>query len=213
MYKSKRYRQRHRVAKLYTCKKHWQLDKLLDSFSNIEDLVLDDSRENSYDIYLNNAIAKLKPFLPFMIRYYELRLLPKERDYRSGFETYDYVSNYSILSNLEYISDRWCAAFRLRWLINLIDKDYTYKGKELIYEYDKVISDNKYGCWKSDITKAPIGKFVIVSLTDRVGFYVAKKRKDGTFITKDVNTKCKVVLSNVKEWLFPRYKINSYYDR
>jgi hypothetical protein len=213
MHKSKRYKQRHRVVKKYTCKKHWQLDKLLDSFSNIEGLAIDNENPNSYSIYLNNAIAKLKPFLPFMIRYYEYKILPRERDYRSGFETYDYVSEYSILSNLEYISDRWQAAFRLRWLINLIDKDYTYKGKELTYDYDKVISDNKYGCWKSDITEAPIGKFVIVSLTDRVGFYVAKKRKDGTFVTKDVNTKCKVILSNVKEWLLPKHKMNSYYDR
>ncbi len=107
MHKSKRYRQRHRVVKKYTCKKHWQLDKLLDSFSNIEDLALDDPRENSYNIYVEYAISKLRPFLSFMIRYYEFVLLPKERDYRSGFETYDYVSNYSILSNLEYISDRW----------------------------------------------------------------------------------------------------------
>jgi hypothetical protein len=209
VYQSKRFRQRHRVRRKYICKKHWQLDTLLDSFSSLEDIA-DNSDD---DISVDYAITKLRPFLPFMIRLYELRLLPKEMDYRSGFETYGYSNNESILSNLEYISDRWQAAFRLRWLINLVDKDYTYKGKELIYDYDKVIPDSKYGCWKSDITKAPIGKFVIVSLNDRFGFYVAKKRKDGTFITKDVNTKCKVVLSNVKEWLLPRYKMNSYYDR
>ena len=147
-----------------------------------------------------------------MIWYYEYILLHREKDYRSGIETYGYENEYSILFNLEYISDRWSVAFRLRWLINLVDRDYTYNGKQLVNDYNKELPASKYS-WNKDITKAPIGKFVIVRLSDRFGFYVAKKRKDGIFITKDVNTKSKVVLSSVKEWLLPRYKINSYFDR
>jgi len=42
-------------------------------------------------------------------------------DDRSGIETYAYESLESIKDNLEYISDRFNCAFRLRWAIDLID--------------------------------------------------------------------------------------------
>jgi hypothetical protein len=45
-----------------------------------------------------------------------------EPDLRSGQETYGYKSDESITCNLQYISDRWRAPFRLRWLLDLIDK-------------------------------------------------------------------------------------------
>jgi hypothetical protein len=108
VHKSKRFRQRHRVRvrRKYTCKKHYELDMLMSSFSNIEDLALDNEDPNSYTIYLNNAIAKLKRFLPFMIRYYEYKILPKEKDYRSGFDTYGYDCDENSIEKLEYISDR-----------------------------------------------------------------------------------------------------------
>jgi len=43
-------------------------------------------------------------------------------DTRSGEETYGYESDSSILGHLVCISDRWCAPFRLRWLIDLLDR-------------------------------------------------------------------------------------------
>jgi hypothetical protein len=42
-----------------------------------------------------------------------------EGDYRSGRETYGYDSIEQIQGNLEYISDRFGAAFRLSWLIDV----------------------------------------------------------------------------------------------
>lgn len=42
-----------------------------------------------------------------------------EKDYRTGYETYGYGTIESIEGNLEYISDRFCAAFRLNWMLNI----------------------------------------------------------------------------------------------
>lgn len=44
-------------------------------------------------------------------------------DDRSGEETYGYDSLDSIKDNLVYVSDRYNCAFRLRWLIDLMDID------------------------------------------------------------------------------------------
>jgi len=43
-------------------------------------------------------------------------------DTRSGEETYGYKSDEDILCNLFYISDRWGCAFRVRWILDLIDR-------------------------------------------------------------------------------------------
>jgi hypothetical protein len=49
-------------------------------------------------------------------------------DVRSGEVTYGWATEESILGNLYYISDRWNADFRIRWMIDLIKK---YKAGEL----------------------------------------------------------------------------------
>lgn len=69
---------------------------------------------------------KLQPFLLWLKRHYELVLLSRDPDYRSGFETYGYVAepddnmtdDEAILYQLDYISDRW--------LINLLEPEYDY---------------------------------------------------------------------------------------
>lgn len=43
------------------------------------------------------------------------------RDYRSGIDTYGYESHETIKSNMEYISDRWGTATRLKWIIDGLD--------------------------------------------------------------------------------------------
>ena len=44
-----------------------------------------------------------------------------EQDYRSGINTYGYED---IEGTLYYISDRWKCAFRIKWLIDLIEGEY-----------------------------------------------------------------------------------------
>jgi hypothetical protein len=56
----------------------------------------------------------------------ELRFLEKmwgelsrnENDCRRGDETYGYANAESIKLDMEYISDRWFCAFRIKWLID-----------------------------------------------------------------------------------------------
>ena len=43
-------------------------------------------------------------------------------DLRSGYETYGYVNDETIMYNLQYISDRWNCTFRLRWTLDLINQ-------------------------------------------------------------------------------------------
>jgi len=73
----------------------------------------------------------LQPYYQRLVDLYENDLLALEGDYRSGKETYEYESLESIQGNLSYISDRWRVAFRVRWLIELINPDYVMYRKSL----------------------------------------------------------------------------------
>lgn len=57
-----------------------------------------------------------------MKKYYDAMSL-WEGDYRSGAETYGYENEESIQYTLLYISDRWRCAFRLKWLIDLVERE------------------------------------------------------------------------------------------
>lgn len=89
---------------------------------------------NSHLYIVDSVIKELLPCLSWLKRYYEKVLTKKEKEfvsyksvsYKSGYETYDYLSNESILNNLDYISDRWRCDWRVRWIINLLDKEYNY---------------------------------------------------------------------------------------
>jgi hypothetical protein len=66
----------------------------------------------------------LRPYYELLVELYENELLVKEEDYRSGSDTYGYENLESIQGSLLYISDRWKACFRVRWLIDLINPNY-----------------------------------------------------------------------------------------
>lgn len=76
---------------------------------------------------------ELRPYYNHLVRLYESELLESEhQDYRSGSETYGYKDLESIQWSLLYISDRWNACFRVRWLIDLINPDYClYDGPRI----------------------------------------------------------------------------------
>lgn len=61
------------------------------------------------------AIEKYEGPLLRLTTYYQA----EEGDYRHGYITYGYKTIESIENNLKYISDRWRAAFRLMWLLNV----------------------------------------------------------------------------------------------
>ena len=66
----------------------------------------------------------LRPYYELLVEMYENEFLPLEEDYRSGADTYGYENLESIQGSLSYISDRWRACFRVRWLIDLINPGY-----------------------------------------------------------------------------------------
>ena len=75
------------------------------------------SRQDSVE----EAVEHLRPHRWIMGQLY-LRQLDIEDDWRTGDETYGYKSDEAILGDLLYISDRWRAAFRIKWMIDLIDR-------------------------------------------------------------------------------------------
>lgn len=128
-----RYKRRNRRPR-YSCKKHKDFCVLMDSFGY--NAVLE-------PLSLQQIKHKLQPFLLWLKRHYELVLLARDPDCRSGFETYGYTASppvdhgdglgllemtdeESIKGDLSYISDRWQCSFRVRWLINLLEPEYAY---------------------------------------------------------------------------------------
>lgn len=113
---SKRYKRRNRHPRKQ-CKKLrelWNLMELFYDSSFCEQCNVDDIKK------------RLKPLTFYLKKRYELVLTKRDPDYRSGSETYGYDSEEDILYTLHYISDRWNCSFRVRWLINLVEPDYTY---------------------------------------------------------------------------------------
>ena len=71
---------------------------------------------------MSEIIGRLKTVEPELIRLHD-RAQREYPDDRPGEETYGYKDEASIKSNLEYISDRWNCAFRIRWILDLIKKE------------------------------------------------------------------------------------------
>lgn len=87
-----------------------------------------DFKELMFSIGMYRTVKEAKEiltsWLPDLKRHYENFLLPESEDYRSGKSTYGYNSDEQILERLDYISDRWNEAYKVRWLINLLDPNY-----------------------------------------------------------------------------------------
>ena len=66
---------------------------------------------------IQSDLMQIKP----MLEYTHDKRMAEDEDWRSGYDTYGYNDLDSIKYQLGYISDRWNAAFRLRWLLDLID--------------------------------------------------------------------------------------------
>ena len=88
--------------------------------SKVSDALLAASKLQSID----EIRESLRPYYNFLVALYEDELLDQECDWRGGGDTYGFNSLESIQYDLEYISDRWRACFRVRWLIDLINPGY-----------------------------------------------------------------------------------------
>lgn len=67
---------------------------------------------------IQTALNKIKPALTQLYN----KSITIDSDYRTGEETYGYKSIKDIKERLEYVSDRWYCSFRLRWLLDLIER-------------------------------------------------------------------------------------------
>lgn len=56
----------------------------------------------------------------YFIVMYKLALA-YEKDFRTGYETYGYGDDENIMDNICYINSKWNCAFRIRWILDLID--------------------------------------------------------------------------------------------
>lgn len=92
---------------------------------------------------IHMLVSELAPYIKYLT---SLRddLVEEEQDFRGGWDTYGYESIDSIYNNLEYISDRWCAAFRVNWLLGLIHpEDWMHKEQWLEIGYYKTLGLGK----------------------------------------------------------------------
>ncbi len=63
-------------------------------------------------------LKTIQPELEKMYKVYNNRTYP---DSRSGSEKNKYINDKNVKANLTYISDRWKCAFRIKWVLDLIN--------------------------------------------------------------------------------------------
>lgn len=102
------------IYKTINLKLDYAYIKIHDSFEN----VFSDERTD-----FNKIINDLRKNIKHLYVLYKECLL-SEKDYRTGKETYGYKDIDDIESTLLYISDRYYCAFRIKWLIDLIENNY-----------------------------------------------------------------------------------------
>lgn len=73
--------------------------------------------QNAIDKWIIGYKEPLKKSLATLKEVY-FHFMTEEGDFRSGYETYGYSNNQD---NMEYISDRWKCAFRVKWIIDGIE--------------------------------------------------------------------------------------------
>jgi hypothetical protein len=97
--------------------KHFRKDMIVTDFRNSFNKVMETTNWKQVDYY-----DVLRPYLKGLKKLY-IKLSQSDGDYRNGEETYKYTSDEDIRNHLAYISDRWYSAFRVKWLIDLIEDD------------------------------------------------------------------------------------------
>ena len=86
---------------------------------------------------LSHIKTDLEPFIPLLTKLRDEHM-EREEDPRTGFDTYGYNDFNQILGDLTYISDRWRSAFRINWILGLVNPgdDYYYtRWKKRQYEH------------------------------------------------------------------------------
>lgn len=72
------------------------------------------------NLTFNEFLNKLEMNKKYLDYLYKLALV-NEKDYRSGEESYGYDNADYIKERMSYISSKWNCAFRIRWILDLLD--------------------------------------------------------------------------------------------
>lgn len=88
-----------------------RISDVMPKFYKVRDMSLDDALQ-----IIRSIEADLIAVLP--------ELQADSNDYRLGNATYGYSGSEKALGDLNYISDRWRCAFRVAWMLGLINQDY-----------------------------------------------------------------------------------------
>lgn len=72
------------------------------------------------DRTFNELLEELQQNKKYLRYLYKLQCTA-EKDYRTGEESYGYKDQDYIEERMSYISDRWYCAFRIRWIIDLLE--------------------------------------------------------------------------------------------
>lgn len=101
----------------------------------ISDLFYQLNSDENLDFFME----EMKQYLSYLKELRDNKMI-EEDDYRSGWDTYGYESRSQIIGQLKYISDRWSCAFRINWLLGLLDPtDYISASGWENKDYNKVI--------------------------------------------------------------------------
>jgi hypothetical protein len=71
---------------------------------------------------LKEIVSRVKEIEPELEEAY-INIRKHDPDNRIGVDTYGYDNIDSIKRNLEFVSDRWMTAFRVKWILDLIHQD------------------------------------------------------------------------------------------
>ena len=72
------------------------------------------------DRTFTELLGELQKNKKYLLYLYKLQCTA-EKDYRTGEESYGYSNQDYIEERMSYISDRWNCAFRIRWIIDLLE--------------------------------------------------------------------------------------------
>ncbi len=71
---------------------------------------------------ISELVLRLKKIAPELKKMHAIAYIDYPDD-RGGHETYGYENDKEIRGNLNHVSDRWNATFRIRWLLDLIKEE------------------------------------------------------------------------------------------
>ena len=90
-----------------------QIRKIFDKF------YFTSTKKKDWEFFeLLDVLRDNKKYLEYL---YKLNLT-SEKDFRSGEESYGYNTQEYIEERMSYICDRWNCAFRIKWILDLLDR-------------------------------------------------------------------------------------------